>query len=180
LDRLIISITDDQPIHRIEPVSTQNRGGEPPVDEPPAGVPPLMAHRLGYLLKHAQLQFFELTATMLAPIGINGQEAVVLRAIDGPEPLSQGEVARRMGIDRTTMVALIDELEQKGLVQRRQDPADRRKNVVALTGTGRDALRRANQAGQEAERRFLSPLAPGEQEMFKKALRALLSGTDRA
>ena len=162
-------------------MSTQNRGGEPPAyeppgDGPPAGPPPLMADRLGYLLKHAQLRFFELTATMLAPIGINGQEAVVLRAIDGPEPLSQGEVARRMGIDRTTMVALIDELEHKGLVQRRQDPADRRKNVVALTGAGRDTLRRANQAGAEAERRFLSPLAPGEQETFKKALRALLSG----
>ena len=166
-------------------MSTQNRDGgpttdEPTTDEPPAGTPPLMADRLGYLLKHAQLQFFELTATMLAPIGINGQEAVVLRAIDGPEPLSQGEVARRMGIDRTTMVALIDELEHKGLVQRRQDPADRRKNVVALTGAGRDTLRRANQAGAEAERRFLSPLGAGEQETFRKALRALLSGTDRA
>ena len=157
-------------------MSTQNRGGGPPTDEPPAGTPPLMADRLGYLLKHAQLRFFELTASVLAPIGINGQEAVVLRAIDGPEPLSQGEVARRMGIDRTTMVALIDELEHKGLVQRRQDPADRRKNVVALTGSGRDTLGRANKAGAEAEWRFLSPLAPGEQETFKKALRALLSG----
>ena len=167
-------------------MSIQNRGGEPRADEPPAyeppgdgppaGPPPLMADRLGYLLKHAQLRFFELTASVLAPVGINGQEAVVLRAIDGPEPLSQGEVARRMGIDRTTMVALIDELEQKGLVQRRQDPADRRKNVVALTGSGRDTLGRANKAGAEAERRFLSPLAPGEQETFKKALRALLSG----
>jgi DNA-binding MarR family transcriptional regulator len=175
LDRLIISTTDDQLIHRIEPVSTQNRVGGPP-----AGPPPLMADRLGYLLKHAQLQFFELTATMLAPIGINGQEAIVLRAINGPDPLSQGEVARRMGIDRTTMVALIDELEQKGLVLRRQDLADRRKNVVGLTGAGRDTLRRANQAGQEAERRFLSPLPAGEQELFKNALRALLSGTDRA
>ena len=157
-------------------MSTQNRDGGPTTDEPPAGTPPLMADRLGYLLKHVQLRFFELTATMLAPIGINGQEAVVLRAINGPEPLSQGEVARRMGIDRTTMVALIDELEQKGFVQRRQDPADRRKNVVALTGSGRDTLGRANKAGAEAERRFLSPLAPGEQETFKKALRALLSG----
>ena len=156
-------------------MSTQSRSGEPP-----AGPPPLMADRLGYLLKHAQLRFFELTATVLAPIGINGQEAVVLRAIDGPDPLSQGEVARRMGIDRTTMVALIDELERKQFVERRQDPADRRKNVVVLTEAGRDTLRRANLAGQEAERRFLSPLAPGEQELFRTALRVLLSGTDRA
>ena len=50
------------------------------------------------------------------------------------------------------------------------------RRVVALTGAGRDTLRRANQAGEEAERRFLSPLDPGEQELFKKVLRALLSG----
>jgi DNA-binding MarR family transcriptional regulator len=135
-----------------------------------------MADRLGYLLKHAQLRFFELTTSALAPFGISGREAAVLHAIDNPDPLSQGEVARRMGIDRTTMVALIDELQQKELVQRRQDPEDRRKNVVELTGTGRDTLRRANQAGEEAERLFLGPLSGEEAELFKKALRTLIFG----
>src|SRR6202453_688884 len=137
--------------------------------------PPPLAERLGYLLKHAQLRFFELSASALAPLGVSGQEAAVLRAIDCPDPLSQGDVAIRMRIDRTTMVALIDDLERKGLAQRRQDPADRRKNVVELTDTGRDTLRRANQAASEAEQVFLRPLSPEERDQFITALRALLS-----
>jgi DNA-binding MarR family transcriptional regulator len=141
--------------------------------------PPPLAERLGYLLKHAQLRFFELSASALAPLGVSGQEAAVLRAIDCPEPLSQGDIAIRMRIDRTTMVALIDDLEHKGLAQRRQDPADRRKNVVELTDAGRDILRRANQVAAEAEQTFLSPLPAEDRERFMAALRTLTSA-DRA
>jgi DNA-binding MarR family transcriptional regulator len=152
-------------------VSTEIRRGEPS-----SAQQPLMADHLGYLLKHVQLRFFELTAAALAPVGVSGREAAVLRAIDDPAPLSQGEVARRMGIDRTTMVALIDELQQKGLVQRRQDHDDRRKNVVELTAAGRHTLHEANKAREEVERRFLSPLTADETELFKKTLRVLLFG----
>jgi DNA-binding MarR family transcriptional regulator len=132
---------------------------------------------LGYLLKHVQERFFQLTAAALAPTGISGREAAVLREIDSPEPRSQGEVARLMGIDRTTMVALIDDLEGRGFVRRRQDPDDRRRNVVELTETGRDVTRQALQAGKQAERTFLGPLSAEEAEQFKQALRALLNGT---
>ena len=134
----------------------------------------LMAEHLGYLLKHVQLRFSELTAAALAPAGINGSEAAVLRTIDTPNPLAQGEIARRMGIDRTTMVALIDDLQERGLVQRRQDPDDRRRNVVELTDLGQDITRQAARAGEQAERTFLSPLSAGEAQQFKKTLRALL------
>ena len=143
------------------------RGGQPSTE---------MAGHLGYLLKHVQLRFFELTAAALAPAGINGREAAVLRAIDNTQPLAQGEIARRMGIDRTTMVALIDDLQERGLVRRRQDPDDRRKNVVELTDTGQEITRQATQAGQQVEQAFLSPLSTDQAEQFKKTLRALLYG----
>lgn len=133
-----------------------------------------MTGHLGYLLKHVQERFFELAAAALAPAGINGREAAVLRAIDSPHRLAQGEIARRMGIDRTTMVALIDDLQERGLVRRRQDPDDRRKNVVELTDVGQDITRQATTAGEQAERAFLSPLSANEAEQFKKTLRALL------
>jgi DNA-binding MarR family transcriptional regulator len=48
------------------------------------------------------------------------------------------------------MVALIDDLQERGLVRRRQDPDDRRKNVVELTDAGQDITRRATQAGAQA------------------------------
>jgi DNA-binding MarR family transcriptional regulator len=97
----------------------------------------------------------------------------VLIAIDDRVPLSQQEVARRLGVDRTTMVVLIDELENKGLVQRRQDPDDRRRNVVALTDVGRTTLRGATSASDEAERRLLGPLSDDETAKFKEMLRAI-------
>ena len=98
----------------------------------------------------------------------------MLRAIDNPHPLAQGEIARAMDVDRTTMVALIDDLQLKGLFQRRQDPDDRRKNVVELTDAGQKITRQAIKASEQAERTFLSPLSAGEAEQFRKTLRALL------
>jgi DNA-binding MarR family transcriptional regulator len=133
--------------------------------------------RLGYLLKHVQLRFFELGAAALEPLGINGREATVLAAIAGGDPISQGEIARAMNVDRTTMVALIDDLQVKGLVRRRQDPDDRRRNTVELTATGSDTARQAQTAVEQAEHDFLRPLSAAETAQLKKLLHALLDGS---
>jgi DNA-binding MarR family transcriptional regulator len=138
------------------------------------GLPPALANRLGYLLKHAQMRLADLTGSALAPLGVNGRECAVLIAIDDHVPISQQEVARRLEVDRTTMVALIDELERKGLAQRRQDPDDRRKNVVELPDMGHDTLRRAVLAGDRAERRFLGSLSDAETARFKETLRSIV------
>jgi DNA-binding MarR family transcriptional regulator len=124
-------------------------------------------------MKHAYVRLAGLTGSALAPFGISGRECAVLIAIDERAPLSQQEVARRMGVDRTTMVALIDDLEGKGLVQRRQDPDDRRKNVVVLTEAGRTTLRGATAATEQAQQRFLAPLSGDQSATFTEALRAV-------
>jgi DNA-binding MarR family transcriptional regulator len=142
-----------------------------PADPAP---PPALADRLGYLLKHAQLRLAELSRMALAPFGISGRELAVLLAIDDRASQSQQEVARRMAVDRTTMVALIDDLEHKGLVRRQPDPDDRRKNVVVLTDAGRTTLRQATAATREAERRLLGSLSDDESAMLKKALQAIV------
>jgi DNA-binding MarR family transcriptional regulator len=129
---------------------------------------------LGYLLKRLQLRFFELGAVALAPLGINGREAAVLRVINAGRSVSQGDIARALDVDRTTMVTLIDDLQVKGLVERSQDPEDRRKNVVALTDSGHSVVREAASAAGKAEREFLGPLSAVEAAQFKKLLRALL------
>lgn len=138
-----------------------------PLDDPL----PALAERLGYLLKHAQLRLADLTSAALRPLGINGRECAVLIAIDEQAPLSQQEVADRMGVDRTTMVALIDDLEAKNLVARQPDPADRRRNVTALTTSGRRTLRRAVVATEKAERRAVDGMSDTELARFKASLR---------
>src|SRR5579863_8993592 len=113
---------------------------------------------LVYLLKHAQQALSELNNTALEPYGITGRELGVLAAVDEGEPASQQDIARRLGVDRTTMVAFIDGLEGKGLVERRPHELDRRRNVIELTALGRETLQKALIASGEAEREFLTPL----------------------
>ena len=130
--------------------------------------------RLGYLLKHAYLRHAELTAAAMAPYGITGRQCAVLAAIDDQEPQSQQEVARRLGVDRTTMVALIDELEAKSLVDRRPAADDRRKNVVALTPRGAETLAAGLAATNSVEKEFLGGLSPADAAAFRRLLAAVL------
>ncbi len=134
-----------------------------------------LTHRLGYLLKHAQARLAELTAEALRPYGISGRELAVLIVLAGQGPASQQEAAGRLGIDRTTMVGFVDTLEAKGLVTRRPDATDRRRNVVVLTPDGEDTLRRAKEAGDEAERRFLAPLTGPVADQLRQALHTLVT-----
>jgi DNA-binding MarR family transcriptional regulator len=129
---------------------------------------------LGYLLKHAQLMLGEHTGPALAPSGITGRELAVLSVLGAGEALAQHEAAGRLGVDRTTMVDLVDTLEGKGLVERRPDPADRRRNLVHLTEKGRHVLSEGGRAARAAEDAFLSRLAPGEAEQLRAMLRRVV------
>jgi DNA-binding MarR family transcriptional regulator len=106
----------------------------------------------------------------LAPLGINARELTVLLFLAAREPESQQQAARNLGVDRTTMVALLDALEDKQLLARRPDRHDRRRNVVELTDTGRRVLRRATRASDAAEQQLLT----GFDEADAAQLRALL------
>jgi DNA-binding MarR family transcriptional regulator len=140
-----------------------------------AGPGPELTGRLGYLLKHAWLRLGELTSQALAPYGLNGRELAVLLVLAGGEPASQQQAAQRLGVDRTTMVALIDALEDKALVTRHPHAQDRRKNVVELTAAGRRTLRAATRASDDAERSFVAPLAEPAARQLVQALQALVT-----
>jgi DNA-binding MarR family transcriptional regulator len=131
--------------------------------------------RLGFLLKHAQAKLARVSAAALASHGVDPHELAVLVVLAGNEARSQIEVAAGLGIDRTTMVSLIDGLEDQGLVRRRRSPQDRRKNIVELTPAGEECLRQAEQARHAAERRFLSPLDEETAATLLRALRILVA-----
>jgi DNA-binding MarR family transcriptional regulator len=133
----------------------------------------LATRRLGYLLKHAQQRLMQTAAPAMAPFGIDGRELAVLTVLATDLPLSQQEAAERLGVDRTTMVALTDTLEAKGLVERHRSAEDRRKNLVQLTPVGRDCLVEAGEARDEVEREFLAPLGDRLAAEFIRALRIL-------
>jgi DNA-binding MarR family transcriptional regulator len=138
-------------------------------------LPDALAGRLGYLLKHVQQSLVLTAAPALAPYGIDGRELAVLAVLGGDLPLSQQEAAEQLGVDRTTMVALVDVLEGKGLVERHRSAHDRRKNIVELTAAGRRCLKGAGQARDRAERQFLAPLGDAEAARFVRALQTLVT-----
>jgi DNA-binding MarR family transcriptional regulator len=139
-----------------------------------AALADLIAHRLGYLVKQAHLRVAVLLAEALEPFGVHPRDLGVLSVIaaDGAER-SQNELASAIGMDRTTMVAVIDELEGRGLLARRRSERDRRRNVVTLTDAGTAFLREADRARAEAEASFLAPLDASAAEAFVATLRTL-------
>jgi DNA-binding MarR family transcriptional regulator len=140
-----------------------------------SGPGPDVSRRLGYLFKHAGMRLAELHEETLAPFGIDARELGVLLVLAGHEPASQQQGAQRLGVDRTTMVALLDTLENKGLLSRHPHAEDRRRNVVELTERGRDTLRGATQASDDAERALLAPLSLRDGQHLRDALRLIVT-----
>ncbi|MFI0447228.1 helix-turn-helix domain-containing protein [Actinomadura sp. 6N118] len=136
--------------------------------------PPAFADRLGFLLKHAYLRHVEESAAALTPLGIDGRELALLALFGGPEPLSQMEAAGQLGVDPTTMVTLVDALEEKGFLQRRRSTHDRRRNIVTLTDTGRATLAKGERTRKDVERRFLDPLGKQDTARLIGALQTLV------
>ena len=119
-----------------------------------------LGSRLIYLLKNSQLIMENLNNRALAPLGIDSRELGILFAIDAGEPTSQQQLAERLGVDRTTMVALLDTLETKAIVSRHPHTDDRRRNVVEITTSGTKLFEAAVRASNTAERELLASLSP--------------------
>jgi DNA-binding MarR family transcriptional regulator len=100
------------------------------------------AYLLVQLGTHAAGQFAE----RLAPLGLEPRHAGMLRRLAVNEGRSQQAIGELIGLNPTRMVFLVDELEQRGLVERRRNMADRRSYALYLTDSGRDALRQVGQA----------------------------------
>ena len=100
------------------------------------------------------------------PGGHRGYQVLCAAARD--EPGSQAAMAQRLGIDRTVMTYLLDDLEGAGLVERQPDPADRRSRRVAATARGRAALDDLDARFARAEQHLLGALGPEDQTVFRK------------
>jgi DNA-binding MarR family transcriptional regulator len=140
------------------------------------GAPPAVTRRLGYLLKHAQLRLAELAEPLYEPLGVTGRQLALLTLFGAGPAQSQQDGAARLGVDRTTMVALVDELEAKGLVRREVAPGDRRKRLVRLTEEGERVWRAGEAATREAEALLLASLGEDGAERLRAALHQVVRG----
>ena len=103
-----------------------------------------MRDRVPFLLYRASEHSHALANSMLAQVGLTARQAGILTLIIEREPMTQKALGEILGIDRTTMVALIDDLERKGLVARQRHPRDRRAFLVCPTESGQAAKAEAS------------------------------------
>lgn len=129
---------------------------------------------LGYLLKHAHLALEARTDAAVAPFGVTSRDLGALRVIAGGVARSQQDVAGTLGVDRTSMVALLDALERAGLVARRPSEHDRRRNVIGLTARGGKVFAQAEQASLAVEEDFVAVLGDHGASELRQGLRALV------
>jgi DNA-binding MarR family transcriptional regulator len=107
---------------------------------------------------------------LLAPFGLEPREFALLRSVAAREGDSQQAIGERMGIAPSRMVAFVDTLEQRGLLERRQNPKDRRARALFLTDEGRDLLGRAFQVAAEHERALSQGFNAAEREQLLELL----------
>jgi DNA-binding MarR family transcriptional regulator len=139
----------------------------------------LLTTRTGYVVVKLGEVALGAAERALAPLGLRVKHVMIL-ALIAEHRLSQRELSGTTGLDRTTMVGLLDDLESHGYAVRERDPADRRRHVVRPTEAGTAALRRAEGALDEAEARLFAPLsATDRRTLHRLAARALENaGTD--
>jgi DNA-binding MarR family transcriptional regulator len=139
---------------------------EPPEpDQPPRSV--------GFLLSQLGFVGSRGFSKALEPIGIDPREFLLLRFVAVSEGQSQQALAERLAVPPSRMVALVDHLEETGLIERRPDPEDRRVRGLHLTRKGRGVLDRASKIAIDYETHLCSGINREERELLIDLLQKL-------
>lgn len=110
----------------------------------------------------------------LESIGLTPASFGLLNLLGARSAATQRELGSEMGIDPSTMVSLLDELEAAGLAKRRLHPTDRRARQVVITSKGRRLLERGRQMALQVEDEVLGGLNAGERRELLRLLRRAL------
>ncbi|TQM03963.1 MarR family winged helix-turn-helix transcriptional regulator [Pseudonocardia kunmingensis] len=100
----------------------------------------------------------------LAEAGVRRYHYALLAALEEYGPDSQAALGRRTGIDRSDVVATVNDLAGWRLLQRTPDPADRRRNVISVTAAGRERLAHLDRLLSAAQDEFLAPLPAADRQ----------------
>ena len=124
-----------------------------------------------WVVNQASAHASRLLTEGLAALGARGYHYRVLATLADHGPASQADLGRRSGIHVSDIVATTNELAAGGYVERAPDPADRRRNVVSITPTGRRRLRALDRRIAQVQEDLLAPLSPEERDLLVALLR---------
>jgi DNA-binding MarR family transcriptional regulator len=119
--------------------------------------------RLGSQLKNEAFEAFE-------RLGASPYHYSVLAVLEEGERETQATIADALGLNKSLLVGLLDSLEAEGLIERRRDPADRRRQMVSVTEQGRRRLAEFRELAHRIEEEALAPLDAGERAALLELL----------
>lgn len=139
-----------------------------------------MTELVGYRLRLAQAAVFDHFLRRVGEHGVTPGRFGVLILIEANPGLSQSALAAALGIERSTMVTVIDRLESRGWVERNSSKTDRRSYALALTTAGADLLARATPLVRRHERQINAELSEEEKATLIELLERVTGAAGRS
>jgi DNA-binding MarR family transcriptional regulator len=138
--------------------------------DPPAAVHAALTRHTGFLISRVGMVAKKHFAEQIEPLGLTTRMWGALNVLDAEGEITQHALCKSVGMDPSSMVSTIDELESKGLVERRRHPSDRRAYALHVTAEGRDTLSRGRELARAAQEDLLAPLSPDERAQLHELL----------
>ncbi|MFK0171002.1 MarR family winged helix-turn-helix transcriptional regulator [Streptomyces sp. NPDC090306] len=136
--------------------------------------PPSLLALPSYLVSHVARLGHDVLIAAVADHGLRLPHFAALTALADFGPLPQHVLADRLALNRSHLVGYLDTVEQRGLVRRTRDPADRRRQLVELTAEGEKLQRRLQAVAERSQEEFLHDLSPAERATLITLLRKVL------
>jgi DNA-binding MarR family transcriptional regulator len=124
----------------------------------------------GFLLARLGLAFKSKALARIEQEGFEAHHYSLLAVLGEGARETQATIADALALDPSRLVALLDSLEERGLIVRQRDPHDRRRHVVSITPAGKQQLQRLRSIARQLEDEFLAPLDPQERATFHELL----------
>ena len=128
---------------------------------------------LGFHLRMANVAIYQDYTAAMGDIGLTQKQFAVLELIAANPRVSQIDIANQLSMDRATMMALVNRLESRDLLERQPSPVDRRRQELLLTEAGAEILKEARSIQEQHELRFTSRFSPQELEDFIRGLKRI-------
>jgi DNA-binding MarR family transcriptional regulator len=110
--------------------------------------------------------------------GLQLRDYIVLSALDMTRSLTQGELGKALGLDKTTLMSQLDRLERMGLVVRRSDPRDRRTRIPEITAAGNALREKVASACSTVEAAALSSFSQNQVQVLRRMLVEIIGDSE--
>ena len=136
-------------------------------------LPESLTRYTGFLVAKAHQRLWVMFGEECRAHGVEVQCVGILHLLEEGGAMSQQQLGRRLRIDRTTMVKLVDAMEKSGFARRADNPSDRRAYLVEMTSQGRKALKAMQMVAEKMERKLFTGFTDAERKVIHRALLSL-------